>query len=60
MSFKLHSFLSFNLNLDICISPLLDKQDEKFFNDYWDTYKRILFKISFQKPQGKIHLVVIH
>tara|TARA_A100001388_G_C28542767_1_gene391051 strand:+ start:35 stop:637 length:603 start_codon:yes stop_codon:yes gene_type:complete len=26
------------------ISQLLDQQEEKFFNDYWDTYKRILFK----------------
>ena len=26
------------------ISQLLDQKEEKFFNDYWNTYKRILFK----------------
>ena len=29
---------------NIKLTPLLDTQEEKFFNQYWETYKRILFK----------------
>ena len=38
-------------------TPLFDKQEEKFFNEYWDTYKRILFKSKDDEKFVKIKKV---
>tara|TARA_B100000131_G_C17809671_1_gene489125 strand:- start:27 stop:629 length:603 start_codon:yes stop_codon:yes gene_type:complete len=39
------------------ITPLFDKQEETFFNEYWGTYKRILFKSKDDEKFVKIKKV---